>query len=321
MLDELLEYKEYTDKRIIDDVLEFNSKETSSNKRKQIRLKYLNFNNDFSGIKRAMNIIAKYFLNKYDQNEEIAINALKAWAGDEYDNKGIKEIDEIAGYIRPELFSFYRANEENTNNNINKIENIEKLKEKYNNKLKGFNEDILNEDSKASKAGISDFNKTTYKSIVYNMKNKPLRRNVLVCKEDVLDKALRNNKPLTPKEKDYLLKLISVYLLNAKKNQEYVTITLTDVYNWCLINHKNTKLSEYKFENGEHPIKSDNSNIKSKTILNNVIKRNYKVIELNNIESIEYGDTLFMDMGNKGILEKYYIDSNFSIKNLIEYFD
>ena len=79
MLDELLEYKEYTDKKILDDLLKENSGKKSSKDLKQNRLKYRNFSNDYSGISRAMKIIAKYFLNKYDQNVDIAINALKAW--------------------------------------------------------------------------------------------------------------------------------------------------------------------------------------------------------------------------------------------------
>lgn len=316
MLDELLEYKEYTDKKILEEVLEFNSKESASVKRKQIRLKYLNFSNGFSGIKRAMNIIAKYFLNKYDQNEEVAINALKAWAGDKYDNKGIKEIDEIAGYIRPELFSFYKLNEEKTSNNKNKLTNIEELKDKYNDKLRSFNEDIINDDSKASKAGISDFNKVTYKSIVYNMKNKPLRRNVLVCKEDVLNNVLRDDKSLTTKEKDYLLKLISVYLLNSKKNQDSVTVTLTDVYNWSLCNHKSYKLSDYRFKDGSKLIELHNNGLNIKIKLHRILLDNYYIANNEELKIIGQNTILYIDNGSRNILTSC-LDNSSSDRSLL----
>ena len=148
------------------------------------------------------------------------------------------------------------------------------------------------------------------------MKNKQLRRNVLVCKEDVLGKVLRNDKPLTPKEKDYLLKLISVYLLNSKMNQDSVTVTLTDVYNWSLCNHKSYKLSDYRFEDGTYPINTVNNGNSIKISVNNNIKDNYRIVNAKNIDSINYGETAFIDNGSQDILSKYYIESNLDLDNL-----
>ena len=46
MLDELIEYKEYTDKRILTDLVETNAVFNRENERKQNRLRYINFRNN-----------------------------------------------------------------------------------------------------------------------------------------------------------------------------------------------------------------------------------------------------------------------------------
>ena len=315
MIDELIEYKEYIDKKTLNEVLNHNSKQSRSNDYINIRLKYSEFVNDFSGLKRALTIISKYYLSKYHNDETIALNALKAWSGFEYESIN-EEIDSIAGYVSPELFEFYHKN---TKSEATK-KLVKELEERFIKKKRRFFEDIINNDSLASKAGLSDQNKTTFSSIIYNCKNKPLTRKVLVCKKPILDEVKNlKHKKITDKQYDFLLKTICTYLKFNTKNLNEINIVMSDIYNWSLYSHNSNELKNYIFSNQDNPIIYNSYNKKVYIGLDQRIKENYYLVDYNDVENkVEYGDIVYIDKGASSIMKKVEIENNNDIMNLLQ---
>ena len=316
MLDEVIEYREYIDKDLFGKIIDYNKNEKSSKNWLNVRLKYNQMSNDFSGLKRAYTIIAKHLLSKYE-DADIALNGLYAYAGLKYEQL-VDELNELANYINPYLFEFYIENSRCTGNDSN-LDLINSLRDKY--LKKRLDEDIINEKSIAAQNGISDFNKISFTDIVDNLLCKQdysMKRKVLVCKED-LTKGIVNKKGkrISSKQEDFLLKLIAAYLI-FKKDNGPTRIILSDVYNWTLYNHESNELNNYVFKDNKMPI--------IKTIYNKMafidvcdeIKQNYYLLDYSEVDNLNYGDIVYVDRGAKDILMRVDIENTFDKIRLLQ---
>lgn len=306
MLDEYLEYLEYTKKEYLDDYIKNDGDDS--------RIKYYPLiRNNKTGLSRPLIIISKYFLNKY-KDKELTIDALKAWFGLEVECKN-EEINAFKGYFNDLLEYYVKKNNERQRYVDEFNKNI---------KINSFFVNPYNTEATYNEAhNKNDINKINCIDIIDSLINKPIKQRVLVAKEDIFaeDKLkilfIDNIKKheLTPQKKDYLLKVICSFLIKRKPNQEEVVIKAVDYQNWSILrSKKHYPINYYKYKGGNFPIRKKNNS--AITIDKNVIDV-FRIVDFDKVkENIQIGEIVYIDKGCNKELEKRKINSEKDLTEL-----
>lgn len=209
MLDEYLEYLEYTKKEYLDDYIKNDGDDS--------RIKYYPLiRNNKTGLSRPLIIISKYFLNKY-KDKELTIDALKAWFGLEVECEN-EEINAFKGYFNDLLEYYVKKNNERQGYVDEFNKNI---------KINSFFVNPYNTEATYNEAhNKNDLNKINCIDIIDSLINKPIKQRVLVAKEDIFaeDKLkilfIDNIKKheLTPQKKRLFIKSY-LFIFNKKKTK------------------------------------------------------------------------------------------------------
>lgn len=221
MLDEFLEYKQYSYEIALAEKTEFNPTRLSA------RL----LEHDRSGLPRALEIVARYHLfhtDLYDPTsvkdpaEDLApvVRALQDWI--------TKWVVSYLGVLYPDPEDPKKAK-------------VKKSVEIANGRWSG--QSLYSKKTEEGKG--NSFNGVTYKTILAAAMNKgPLHRYILVEKAGSSEKIHLiskdgEEKKLSAKQTDYLLKLTAYFLLENRLNQKSVLLTNADLVNWWVNNTPN----------------------------------------------------------------------------------
>ena len=312
MLNEFIEYKEYTDIAAQQKISINKPKRMARLKKKKIVM------NNQDGIKRPLRIISRHFINKTN-NKEVAINAMKAWLGLEYNPSLDAELKKIERM-------FYKSINDDSNDS----------KETY--KLPGHCINTLNIKSTNLKSQkdedeVNTENMITFENIFYTEIKNKMKNRVLVCDYNFFDnnqlyfkKLQVSNLELIKKDKqDYILKIIAAYLMNKIfPNQETIRIVLTDVGNWGLIHTDAWGIGKYYWKDGANFCESfENGRSTTIKIHKNVISH-FRLVDITNKKNNELenqfnvGETVYIDQGKNFLKTFDIVDKNAKMRLLQE---
>ena len=310
MLNENIEYKEYTDKKYLRQL------KTKGGKH---RLDFSGIvKNDNSGLRRALLVIAKHLMNENGNDYEKTQNALAAWLG--YEKAESSEAKELYGYFKPDLMNYYV---DTGNKNKNKEEKKKSIKIYLNTQYKYFTSRFKTKSGGGKnyfeKEGISDQNLLNFEDVYYTVKGKKPRNRVLVCDTDLISsKTVRSlkKKELRNEDIDHVLKIIAAYLLNRiVEDASGVSISKIDIGNWSLKGKNDYyDIQKYLYEN--RPIVED---LSSDIIhIDDELMKHFRLVDVEDLkEEIRIGDVVYVDKG-KQLLQKYPISSDSDISDLMK---
>lgn len=265
MIDELLEYKQYTDIKKIK-ATEKSKKSESSND--CLRLKCDYFLPNLTGLERVLTIIARKLLfdeYKYDQLDSMpkqlaAIEkvkyALSAWCSFN-DSKNDSLSFDFEGYLE----KYYNELFLNSQKNAKPWESFKRSKKAafdftlfYNNAKENYNDEEETAPKKpVSKAkAIKLPSRNTFKAVNYEkviasaINYGPLAKYCIVCKKDYAEHLYHNEDSMSSDKKnknkeyrDEVVKFIGVYLIEMEKafknvpfSNNYVVINKTGLAHW-----------------------------------------------------------------------------------------
>lgn len=205
MLNEFLEFEEYT--CII-----------NSNTPK--RLKWGNLVKDFSGVRRALTIIARHAYYEEKMSIDVINHLFNLWCG--FENVSIKEIDNakifqnVNGWLPNYILSLRK--------NVDDEEKIDNLLKKLESK-----KDIWNRSVYQNSGKFNDKNSIYFEGIIADAINDgPLQKRYLVLREDPLKGTDMKPQVL----KDRALKLIAAFLICNNCDSRYSKIAFPTYSNW-----------------------------------------------------------------------------------------
>ena len=347
MLNELLEYQEYTDKEMLRQMI--------ANNNSEYRIKYRHMILDnMSGLSRPLKIIAKHFLIKYDNDYDKTEKALKAWLGFLSDRELTEiedeEVRQIANFFNDDLMNYYieTLDERKTKNSAKDVINdfltkdpkanitcYKKLKRKFSIKSKG-------DFTYSQLQGKNDENSITSEKIIYSVKKSRtvMKNKLLVSDCDIFSKYEfictdtnsetrrydktdfnqtfdqgENKKLKIKKNGDHLLKIIAAYLLNRITDDAAgANVSVTDISNWSMKSPKTAKIDRYYYLDGKKEIQfiSNILNEGTKVIyIDENIAGHFRLVDAteNKINNcIKVGDIVYVDQGCR-FLKKIDINS------------
>jgi len=288
MLDEILEFKQYSTKYYTINTTYCNQ---SSNKlgcsfcRESLcpfRLSYAQLSKDLSGIRRPLEIIAREALYKGKTIPNIK-------AAKESTTKWLKEflcyeyLDSIYPHPLPD-------EEENDPADLKSLKDqLTSFRARYQKSI--FEDDFFEENDlfscRLDKIIASALEKNTLKRYVLIAHKQPWEDKLKIDKRK---KGNLKKNSITDGEKDYLLKLTAAFLIENTKNQQCIKITEADILNWG-INHNPPKNTEFYFEtNGENVFKKEyvtNGKTPIKFRFNNKWISNFEIQDITTEELFE----------------------------------
>ena len=227
MLNEKLKYSQY----------QFDYYRKEENKEKKYRICIDNFNNNFTGVPRALEIIARYELFENRSTPAKTKKRLLEW------------LDEL-------------KKEDNLKMVLSHAKAADKIKQLVTAKQEALDEFIkhyskrsidLKNTGRRTIANVNDINVSTWdKTIASALEKGPLKEYILVEKEDLSGKVYKCNRDTerllsedrAKNHKDYLLKFTAYYLIENILKQKSVTLKELLIYNWSAY----TRGTEYYFK-------------------------------------------------------------------------
>ena len=289
MLNEVLEFEEYTSKANIPEMMptRLHKQNIKGNRKGEI-----------IGIYRPMLIIARKYMFEvenlsFDKQVLRAKEALSSWLGFSSEDPSIASwLKNYCGYLYP---GFEKTVED---------------------KSKQFGKGIFPVDCKSD----NDLNTIRYDHILsdaYRMGK--LRRYYLACDEEPLNLMKKEIKKLSEKngrdnlkkvDLDPILKVTAYYLLQrGDSDQRFIFVTMTDVCNWIGRNARNSRkqcFSRYLFR-GEEPLIDyrDMAHNRSKISMKKEWISHFSIVEENDLKKAEDHNLYFMSDGGylKSLLE------------------
>ena len=255
MLNELLEYEEYTCENVGEEIGVNNCRFNT----------YIYTKRNRGGLARALTIIARkelsdrgYFDAPVGRQKEIIENVRKAlaeWLG--FDEPEDEKVSDYDGWLRKYYTRVILPSSDKDKSSIRSWEEIRDYKKDE------YCGDILEElysiDNKKRKSK-NTFNKITYERIISDaIFLGPLQQYYLICKESTFKNVTwggetLNNSEDNVKRKHNILKLAAAYLIKKRyTGNEYNVVNQSDLGNWT----DNTKIAkgEYYFEKKNNRIK------------------------------------------------------------------